>query len=396
YDGKVFVGITGAGYGLHVEVQEDGKQKLSVGGFSDGEYGLRGFLVAYDANSGKELWRWYSVPENGWEGDWAETTANGVSLHRDIDNEKKRFIEYHDTWRYGGGSIWSTPAIDPELGLIYFGTGNPSPNMEDTTRPGDNLYTSSLVALDINTGKLAWYYQQVPHDRWGYDVASPPVLFDFSKNGKTIKAVGQASKLGWFFIHDRRNGELLLRSEPFIKQENLFAQPDEQGVRIVPGTLGASSWSPVAYNPHVNSVFISGIYQPSVFHSIKLKPVPGVPWQNYTYFKKTDEPDWGVFSAVSTIDGRVLWQNRVDDPMVGGALATAGGLVFAGEGNGNFDAFSVSNGERVWSYKAEYGVNAPPITYAVDGRQYIAVAAGGNKIFGYPVGDNVLVFSLDE
>lgn len=394
YDGKVFVGITGAGYGLHVEVREGGRQKLSVGGFAGGGHGLRGFLVAYDANTGRELWRWYSVPEKGWEGVWAETTANGVSLNRDIAAEKKRFIQYHETWRYGGGSIWSTPAIDPELGLIYFGTGNPSPNMEDTTRPGDNLYTSSLVALDINTGKLAWYYQQVPHDRWGYDVASPPVLFDFRKNGETVRAIGQASKLGWFFIHDRRTGELLLRSEPFIQQENLFAQPDETGARIVPGTLGASSWSPVAYNPHINAVVISGIYQPSVFHSIQLEPAPGRPWQSYTYFKQTDEEDWGVLAAVSVIDGRVLWQKRIDDPLVGGALTTAGNLVFAGEGNGYFNAFSVSGGDRLWRYKADYGVNAPPVTYAVDGRQYIAVAAGGNRIFGYPTGDDVLVFSL--
>lgn len=395
YAGKVFVGITGAGYGLHVEVVNGNKHKLSVGGFASGDHGLRGFLVAYDANTGEELWRWYSVPENGWEGVWAETTANGVSLNRDIAGEKERFTQYKDTWRYGGGSIWSTPAIDPDLGLIYFGTGNPSPNMEDTTRPGDNLYTSSLVALDIDTGELAWYYQQIPHDRWGYDVASPPVLFDFKKNGRTIKAVGQASKLGWFFVHDRRNGELLLRSEPFIQQENLFAQPDAEGVRIVPGTLGAASWSPVAYNPHVNSVFITGIYQPSLFHSIQLEPGPGLPWQSYTYFKKTDEPDWGILAAVSTIDGRVLWQKKVDQPLVGGALTTAGDLVFTGEGNGSFNAFSIITGEKLWSYQADYGVNAPPVTYAVNGRQYIAVAVGGNRIFGYPTGDDVLVFSLN-
>ena len=396
YGGKVFVGITGAGYGLHVSLEEGGKQKLSVGGFADGGHGLRGFLIAYDAKTGGEVWRWYSVPEQGWEGEWRETTANGIPLNRDITSEKKKFEQYQDTWRYGGGSIWSTPAIDVELGLIYFGTGNPSPNMEDTTRPGDNLYTCSLVALDVNTGKIKWHYQQVPHDRWGYDVASPPVLFDYLYEGKSIKAIGQASKLGWFFIHDAATGELLKRSKPFIEQENIFGQPVESGTRVVPGTIGASSWSPVAYAPNTNAVYISGIYQPSVFHSIKLDPTPGKPWESYTYFKATDEPDWGVFSAISVATGKVLWQNKVDDPMVGGALATAGNLVFTGEGNGLFNAFQSDTGKLLWQYQANYGVNAPPISYAINGKQYIAVAAGGNKLFAYKTGDEILVFSLDD
>lgn len=357
YDGKIFVGITGAGYGLHLELEEDGKQILSVGGLSGGGHGLRGFLVAYDAETGNELWRWYSVPESGWQGQWRETTPDGTSLNRDIAAEKKAFTRYNDTWRYGGGSIYTTPAIDPELGLIFIGTGNPSPQMDDTTRPGDNLYTASLVALDINSGKLKWHYQQVPHDRWGYDVASPPVLFDIVKDGKTIKATGQASKLGWFYIHDRVTGELLMRSEPFIPQENLFARPDEYGVRIVPGTLGASSWSPVAYHPGLQAVYIAGIYQPSLFYSRKLTPAPGKPWESYTFFRQTDEDDRGMFSAISVNSGKLLWQQKIDDPMVGGVLATAGNLVFTGEGNGYFNAFDAASGNRLWRYKSSYGVN---------------------------------------
>ena len=396
YGGKVFVGITGAGYGLHLEFEEDGRQILSVGGLSGGGHGLRGFLVAYDAETGKESWRWYSVPESGWEGMWRETIAGNIPLNRDLPAEKQAFTRYKETWRYGGGSIWSTPAIDPDLGLIYFGTGNPSPQMDDTTRPGDNLYTVSLVALDINTGKLKWYYQQVPHDRWGYDVASPPILFDFNSGGKTIKAVGQASKTGWFYIHDRKTGQLLLRSEPFAPQDNLFARPTETGVRIVPGTLGATSWSPAAFNPALDTVYIAGIYQPSLFFSRKLAPEPGKPWQSYTFFRQASEDDWGVFTALSTVTGKLLWQKKIDDPMVGGALATAGNLVFTGEGNGYFDAFAADSGELLWQYKAEYGVNAPPITYQANGIQFIAVAAGGNSIFNYPVGDEILVFQLGE
>ena len=253
----------------------------------------------------------------------------------------------------------------------------------------------SLVALDLATGKLRWAWQQVPHDRWGYDVASPPVLFDFERDGKTIKAVGQASKTGWFYIHDRATGELLMRSDPFIQQENLFAPPDADGERIVPGTLGATSWSPVSYHPGLERVFVAGIYQPSEFYTRKLEPSPGRPWQSYTFFKQGSEPDWGVFTAVSTRTGKIAWQHKVDDPMVGGSLATAGGLVFTGEGNGKFDALDANTGKLLWQYQAEYGVNAPPITYSVNGRQYVAVAAGGNSLFGYATGDEVVVFSLD-
>ncbi|RME35783.1 MAG: pyrrolo-quinoline quinone, partial [Gammaproteobacteria bacterium] len=277
-DGKVLVGITGAGYGLHVEFEEHGEPVLSVGGLGGGGHGLRGFLVAYDAASGRELWRWYSVPEQGWEGQWRAQTPYGVPLNRDLAAERAAFARYRDTWRYGGGSVWTTPAVDRELGLIYLGTGNPAPQMDDSTRPGDNLHTVSLVALELATGRLRWAYQQVPHDRWGYDVASPPVLFEVEHGGRKVKAVGQASKLGWFFIHDRETGELLRRSEPFIRPENLFARPTSEGVRVVPGTLGACSWSPVAYHPGLQAVYIDGIYQPSLFFSRRLKPAPGRPW----------------------------------------------------------------------------------------------------------------------
>ena len=322
------------------------------------------------------------------------STNYGVSLNRRLDLEQLSMEKYRDTWRYGGGSIYTTPAIDAELGMIFIGTGNPSPQMDDSTRPGDNLYTVSLVALDIDTGKMRWHFQQVPHDRWGYDVASPPVLFSTVSNGKLVKAVGQASKLGWFFVHDRITGQLIRRSKPFIPQENLFARPDEKGVRIVPGTLGAASWSPVAFHELHRYVYIPGIYQPSLFYSRKLQPEPGKPWGSYTFFRKSNEEDWGIFSAVDTESGEIVWQHKTEQPMVGGVLATAGDLVFTGEGNGKFNAFHAKTGELLWQYISEYGVNAPPITYQLLGEQYVAIAAGGNKLFGYKTGDEVLVFKL--
>ncbi len=394
YGDKIFVGITGAGYGLHINLEEEGEDILSVGGLSGGGHGLRGFLVAYDQESGDELWRWYSVPEQGWQGKLLSETDYGENLNRRLDLEAKDMEKYRDTWRYGGGSIYTTPAIDEQRGLIYIGTGNPSPQMDDSTRPGDNLHTVSLVALDLETGKLRWYYQQVPHDRWGYDVASPPILFTTLHDGKKVDAVGQASKLGWFFIHDRETGELIRRSAPFIPQENLFARPDEKGVRIVPGTLGAASWSPVAYHESLNYVYIPGIYQPSLFYSRKLQPAPGKPWGSYTFFRKSAEQDWGLFSAINTSTGEIAWQNKTEQPMVGGALATAGDLVFTGQGDGHFTAYHAASGELLWKHKARYGVNAPPVTYMIDSEQYVAVAAGGNKLFGYNTGDEVLVFKL--
>ena len=395
FAGKVLAGISGAGYGLHVDLERDGKYVLSVGGLSGGGHGLRGFISAYDTETGAEIWRWYSTPETGWQGEWREKTGYGVWLNRDLEAERRANGTYADTWRYGGGSIYTTPAVDPELGLVYIGTGNPSPQMDDSTRPGDNLYTVSLVALEADTGKLRWHYQQVPHDRWGYDVASPPVLFDLVEDGKTVKAVGQASKLGWFFIHDRLTGRLIRRSEPFVRQENLFARPAEQGVRIVPGTLGAISWSPVAYHPGLQQVYIPGIYQPSLFFSRNLEPQPGAPWQSFTFFRKANEPDWGVLSAIDVASGKLGWQRKVARPMVGGVLATAGDLVFAGEGTGRFVAYDAHSGTPLWEYTGNYGVNAPPVSYMVKGKQYLSVAAGGNSLFGYEVGDEILTFSLE-
>ncbi|HWP48016.1 MAG TPA: PQQ-binding-like beta-propeller repeat protein [Candidatus Limnocylindrales bacterium] len=396
YKGKVIIGTTGAGYGLHLKLKEGDQTIISVGGLSGGDHGSRGLIVAYDAQSGKEIWRWYSVPEKGWEGEWRTTTPDGYDLHRDIEAEKEAFPKYPDAWKVGGGSIWSSPVVDPELGLLYVGTGNPSPQMDDTTRPGDNLYTVSLVALDVETGLLKWYYQQVPHDRWDYDVASPPILLEVTINGQKIKAVGQASKLGWFYIHDRQTGKLLLKSEPFLPQENLFAKPTPQGVRITPAGAEGATWSPVAYSPQTEAVYISAVRIPSRFISRTLIPEEGKPWKSYTFFIPTQEERSGTFTAIHTSTGKILWQKKTEQPMVGGALATAGGLVFTGEGNGYFDAFDARTGELLWRFQCGAGVNAPPISYEIDGVQYIAVAAGGNTLMGSPLGDDILVFALPE
>lgn len=208
YKGKVIVGITGVGYGLHIDNPTADAPLGAVIGVT-GRYGRPGFLAAYDVNNGKRVWQFDTIPNTGWEGKFTQSTDDGATFNRDIAQEKADLAKYPDSARFGGGSAWSTPAIDIASDTLYFGTGNPSPQMNDISRPGDNLYTVSLVALDANTGKLKWHYQQVPHDLWGYDLASPPVLFNYQFNGKAVAAVGQASKTGWFYVHDRATGKLL-------------------------------------------------------------------------------------------------------------------------------------------------------------------------------------------
>ena len=200
-------------------------------GTSGGEFGIRGFVDAYDPETGRRLWRFYTIPspeEGGWWGRLPLTTPEGNPLPRDTAQERRDSAAYADTWKRGGGPVWTTPAYDPALGLIFFGIGNPS-GVDGRIPPGDNLYTSSLAALDLASGKLRWYYQMVPHDEWDYDPASPPVLLDVPHGGATIPAVAQAGKTGWVYILDRRTGKLLRRSEPFVPQEHIFTAPDRGG-----------------------------------------------------------------------------------------------------------------------------------------------------------------------
>ncbi len=392
YEDKIFIGSTGAGYGLHLDTE----QGLKVVGLGDGRTGLRGFLAAFDINTGKELWRWYSVSGETWVGDWSENTSDGVPLHRNIEKEKAKAERFRESWKLGGGSIWTTPAVDTETGWLFVGTGNPAPNMDDSTRPGDNLNTSSLVAIDSQTGQLKWAYQQVPHDRWGYDVSSPPALFELELAGKTIKAVGQAGKTGWYYVLNRETGELLFKSEPFVPQSNLFADPTETGVTIAPGIVGGSNWSPVSVDNQQKTVFVAAVHRPATYFRKPLSLDKNLPWQTYTYFEFPDKDIYGTLTAINLNDGSLRWQQKTRQPMLGGVLASAGGLVFSGEGDGEFFALDAMNGNKLWSYQATYGVNAPPISYQIDGRQYIAVAAGGNKLAGYPTGDQILVFALPE
>ena len=393
YKNKVIVGITGVGYGLHLDTPTADAPLGAVVGV-DGRYGRPGFLAAFDVKSGKRVWQFDTIPNEGWEGVFTETTSDGISLNRDIAAEKANVINNKDAWRYGGGSAWSTPAIDTASNTLFFGTGNPSPQMNDISRPGDNLYTVSLVALDTETGKLKWFYQQVPHDVWGYDLASPPVLFNYVKDGKSIPAVGQASKTGWYFVNDRATGKLIMKSQAFVPQKNLFAKATKEGTVLYPGILGGANWSPAAVDEARQISFVAAIHAPIKYTLVDEPAKNGLPAIRYASSEPTKDPRWGLLSAVDLATGKLNWQVKTEQPLIGGVLATTTGLVFTGEGNGNLNAYNSNTGDLLWKTKASAGVNAPPISYEIDGVQYIAVAAGGNSIFGYTAGDSVVVYAL--
>jgi PQQ-dependent dehydrogenase (methanol/ethanol family) len=393
YQGKVMVGITGVGYGLHVDTPRLDAPLGAVIGV-DGRYGRPGFLAAFDVSTGKRVWQFDTIPMQGWEGVFAEKTSDGISLNRDVSAEKANVINNKEAWRYGGGSAWSTPAIDTKTNTLFFGTGNPSPQMNDISRPGDNLYTVSLVALDTDTGKLKWYYQQVPHDVWGYDLASPPALFNYVKDGKSIPAVGQASKTGWYYVNDRATGQLLMKSDAFVPQKNLFAKATKEGTVLYPGILGGSNWGPSALDERNQTSFVAAIHAPIKYTLVEEPAKNGLPAIRYASSEPTKDPRWGVLSAVNLTTGKMHWQVKTDQPLTGGLLATRSGLLFMGEGSGNFNAYSSHTGDLLWQTKVDAGVNAPPISYEIDGVQYIAVAAGGNAIFGYTAGDNIVVYAL--
>lgn len=392
YDGKVFVGVSGTGYtGVLSEAESDDP---SVLGRAGPRRGLRAFLSAYEVESGKLLWRWYSTASEGWEGDFAERTAFGDVLERDIAFERSTVDQYREAWKTGGGSIYSSPSIDVELGLIYFGTGNASPGYEDFRRPGDNLYTASLIALDVQTGTLRWYHQIVPHDIWGYDVATPPVLIDYTAKGERVRAVAQASKTGWVYILDRITGKPLLRSEPFVPQnELLFRRPNRGGVFIAPGAAGGANWPPASYSQRTGWLYVSGTHNPTKYQLVPKGA--GDPDSIQITFDEEVEK-FGTLTAIDPLEGGIKWQAKTRLPLVSGSVATKGGLVFHGQSDGMFVGRNAKTGEKLWEFNTGAGVNAPPITYAIGDSQLIAVAAGGHKLFKFPLGDAVIAFGLPD
>ncbi len=371
----------------------DGKVLIGTNG---GEYGVRGFVKAYDANSGKLSWTFHTIPEKGHEGVWAENDATGRNMKRDIAAEKAALAKNGgDFYKTLGGGVWMTPAVDTKTKTVFFVVGNPSPDLYGAERPGDNLYTDSLVAVDLETGKYKWHYQYVAHDVWDLDAVSPPILVDVKdKSGKMIPGVIHGGKTGHIYVHDRSNGNLIRFSDPMVSQEGLWTLPTKQGARMSLGANGGVEWSPMAVNPGLRLAFAANLEQPMTYHVEAAAYPGGKLWLGGAFKNIPGEEQFGNVVGVNIDTGKVVWKARTDQPMIGGVLSTAGNLVFAGEGNGWFKAYDAKTGKVLWQYQCGAGVNAPPTSYTVNGKQYIAVAAGGNTQLDFKRGNSVFVFSL--
>jgi alcohol dehydrogenase (cytochrome c) len=364
-------------------------------GTNGGEYGIRGFVKAYDANDGKLLWTFDTIPDTGQEGTWATKDATQRDLHRDIAAEKAQLAKNAGFFKTLGGGVWMAPAIDKESNTVFFVVGNPSPDLYGAERPGDNLYTDSIVAVDLNTGAKKWHYQYVPHDLWDLDSVSPVILTDaMGKDGKMRKVAIHGSKTGHVYVHDRATGELIRFSEAMIPQENMWVLPTKDGARMLPGANGGVEWSPMAVNPKLRMVYAANLHQPMTYHVEQAAYPGGKLWLGGAFKVIASEKQWGRLAAVNLDTGKMAWKFDTDQPLIGGVLATAGGLVFNGEGNGLFRAFDAATGKKLWEYQCGAGVNAPAVSYTVGGKQYVAVAAGGNTQLDFKRGNSVLVFAL--
>jgi alcohol dehydrogenase (cytochrome c) len=280
---------------------------------------------------------------------------------------------------------------------VIFSTGNPNPDLDGSKRAGDNLYTDSIVALHLKDGSLAWYYQEVKHDVWDYDATSNVVLFNAMEDGKMVPAAGEAGKTAFFYIVDRETGKLIRRSEPFNLQRNAYALPTKEGVRSLPGANGGDEWSPPAYSPLTHDVYVMGMNQLMTFTTDNAAgDIPGQIRLGSTFKNVPGGLQNGTFTAIDVNTGKIVWNQTVAQPTMGGALVTAGNVAFMGEGNGWFDAFNARTGQKLWHFFLGAGVNAPPVAYQVNGREYIAVAAGGNFQMTYPLGDVVAIFALPQ
>jgi len=364
-------------------------------GTNGGEYGIRGFVKAYDAKDGKLLWTFNTIPENS-SGVWATKDATGRDMHRDISAEKAAYAK-GDPYQTLGGGVWQNPAVDLETNRIYFVVGNPSPDLDGAVRPGDNLYTDSLVSVDLDTGKYACHFQYISHDVWDLDAVSPPIITNVKNDkGETVKGILHGGKTGHVYVNDAKDCSLIRFSEAMVPQENMWVLPTKDGARMLPGANGGVEWSPMATDAELGLVYAINLHQPMTYHVQNSAYPGGKLWLGGAFKVIPSEEQWGNVTAVDYNTGKIRWQVKTPQPMIGGVLATAGGLLFTGEGNGEFKAYDSETGSTLWKFQAGAGVNAPPSSYSVDGKQYVVVGAGGNAQLNYKRGNNIIAFSLAE
>ena len=384
-------------------------------GVSGGEAGVRGFFGAYEAKTGKQVWGFWTVPgpqaqgHDTWEG---------------------------DSWKYGGGPVWTHPAIDPELHTLYLPIGNAAPDNDGTKRGGDNLFTASIVALDLKTGAYKWHFQEVHHDLWDYDNAGAPVLADVQYQGQSRKALIHAGKTGFLYILDRVSGKPLIGIDeravpqeprnktsptqpypkgdsfvptcpepdsvaPGVKSSCIFGAYWDEAVVMTPGTQGGLSWAPMTYSPKTNLIYVPGSILNSGF-GVRLQDWNEEEHRLQTngrgagFYRPANEPRIGTLTAMDPATNKIVWQKRTRFPLGTGSglLATASGLLFHGESDGRMVAWDIRDGKELWSFQTGAGADAPVATYEVDGQQYVAILAGGNPFMLSQHGDNLWAFKL--
>ena len=385
---------------------------MVITGYAGGDMGVRGRVKAYSAKDGKLLWTFYTIPAPGEFG--AQTWQ--------ADNEY---------FKLGGAPVWQTPAVDPELGLLYFSTGNAGPDYAGWERGGDNLFTASIVAIEAKTGKYRWHFQQVHHDIWDYDSPNPVVLFDAPYNGTLRKGIAQISKTAWVYILDRATGKPLIgidekpvpqeprqktaATQPYPIGDPLFPQQVDiapEGFELINGgkiftpfwdkvlvyrPQMAVNWPPSSYDPTSNYFFVCGIdnLATSVVDPSPLKkPRYEGMWLATAPIPFTGVPGRGIFAAYDLKTNRVVWRQAWNQACFSGSINTAGGLVFTGRSDGRFMALDKANGQKLWEFMTDAGVNATASTFEHKGHQYIAVLSAGTLFGGGRKGDSVWLFSL--
>jgi len=387
---------------------------MVITGYAGAEKGVRGLVEAFDAETGEKIWTFYTIPGPGEVGHntWPEDS---------------------NAWEFGGGTVWQTPALDPELGLIYFSTGNPGPDMNGAVREGDNLFTDSIVAIDVHTGEYRWHFQQVHHDLWDYDAPNPVILFDLEYEGEQRKAVAEAGKTGWVYILDRITGEPLIGIEEkpvpqiaeqltsptqphpvgdsfipqfidvapegtkLVNQGRIFTPFLYEPVLVQPGLAGGANWAPSAYDPSRQVMYVCAS-ESSVALFMEDTEVPeehGTKTWTGGSFGYSTRPTVGIVAAVDMTTNKLVWQYRWQDACYSGFLATAGDLLFVGRNDGRLTALDIDTGMELWGFQTGAGMNAPAISFERDGKQYIAAYSGGNLFQGSARGDSLWLFSLE-
>jgi alcohol dehydrogenase (cytochrome c) len=388
---------------------------LVIVGFAGAEFAIRGRVKAFDAKTGKLVWTFYTVPGPGELGADTWPPDNAV-------------------WKHGGASVWQTPAVDPDLGLIYFSTGNPGPDYNGAVRKGDNLFTASIVALDAKTGKYRWHFQQVHHDIWDYDGPSPVVLFDLEYGGVLRKGIAEASKTGWVYILDRTNGKPLVgidekavpqeprqataatqpypRGDAFVPHE-IEIPPEgvklanggriftpywtEETLAMKPAISGGVNWPPSSYEPATGRLFVCAQDRIGTFRAEAIEPTEPPGGKRYAagIFGASPLGKLGVFAAMDLRTNTIAWRQHWPEECYSGSVTTAGGLVFVGRNDGRLTALDTRDGTKLWEFQTGAGMNSPVTVFEHRGKEYVAAYSAGNLFAGSPKGDSVWLFSLD-